>query len=266
MVYPHPTQPTFVVGEPLFLSLKLENASQRAVFVPRSPGTAMQDMVVQRLDPACCVANLSPPLLYCYPSRPDRWLRIAPGSSATFQETLLFRGGELVFPREGTYQLAARLRLRNRWLSSDAVTVRIAPPLEKRHERSSDLAADPESGLFVELGGSLSVPARDRLTKLRRDNPKFPLNPLVQLLDARNRVLAEAATPQKDRQRLQQLADDACLPPALRAEAQLPLLLDRAQAGDSQAKKRLRQRLAKRDRLPIAPHAAHLIRRNLTQL
>ena len=262
--YPNPSRPTFVIGEPIYLTLTVTNGSRRAVLVPRAPGTATQEIVVLRLDPSGDRVNLSPPLLFCTPPVQRSWFRLEPGASADFRETLHFRNGELVFPREGRYRLVTALRLRGRWISSEPLTVRIVPPLEKRHERSSAMVAEPEVGLFIELGGSVqSGPMHKQLASLSRSNPKFPLTPLVRLLDGRRDVLAEAKTPVKSRERLEGLAANSALPRPVRAEAELLVLLDSAQKGDRKAGARLRRRLSNEAKLPVAPYTAHLIRRRL---
>lgn len=211
--------------------------------------------------------SLSPPLLFCTAPSQRSWQRVESGAAATFRETLLFRRGELVFPREGTYRLIAGLRLRNRWIASDPVMVRIAPPLEKRHERSSAVIAEPEVGLFFELGGTYqSSQTRERLAYLRRTNPKFPLNPMARLLEGRCKVMAEAATPEKTRVQLAEIATASELPKHARAEAKLLLLLDRAQGGDRRSASRLRSHLANEARLPVEPYTAHLMKRQLENL
>ena len=266
-VYPNPSRPTFVIGEPIHLNLTLTNRSRRALRVPCFPATATQDMIILRLDPAGEIVSLSPPLLFCTAPSQRGWQRVESGSTAIFRETLLFRRGELVFPREGTFRLIAGLRLRGRWIASDPVIVRIAPPLEKRHERSSAVVAEPEVGLFFELGGTYqSSRALERLVYLRRTNPKFPLNPMALLLEGRRKVMAEAATPEKTRAQLAQIASTSALPKRIRTEAELLLLLDRAQDGERRSASRLRRRLADDSRLPVESYTAHLMKHRLENI
>lgn len=263
-VYPNPSRPTFVIGEPIHLTFVVTNRAQRTLKVPCAPGTATQDIVVLRLDASGEVESLTPPMLFCTAPSQRSWQRLAPGATAIFLETLLFRNGQLVFPREGTYQLMACLRLHSRWVASPPLAVSIVPPLERRHELSCAIAAHPETGLFVELGGTeLSSRIREQLEYLGQTNPKFPLNPLIQLLDGRRDVLAETTTTARSREQLARLAEDPALPSPVRTEADLLLLLDRAQKGDRRAKARLRRRLFDEARLPVTPYAAHLIRRRL---
>lgn len=265
-VYPDTSQATYVIGEPVHLTVELVNGSRRSVVLPRWPETATQEVVIYRMGPDGAV-SLIPPHLHCRCDGSAGWARLEPGRSAIFHETLLFRNGELVFPREGTYHLIAGLRLRKRWITSDALTVRVAPPLKRRHEKACEAAADPEAGLFVELGGAMFMDrAFERLERLARTNPKFPLNCQVRLLGGRRAVLAPEPTPPSWQLRLAGLATDRHLPRTVRDEAKLLLLLDRVQEGERPAAARLRQRLSDDLRLPIPIHAATLIRRRLEDL
>jgi hypothetical protein len=140
------------------------------------------------------------------------------------------------------------------------VTARIAPPLKRRHESSSALAAHPELGRVIELGGG-AVPMS--VTQLARANPKFPVNAMMGLVIGRQAVLAPKKTPAREQQRLARLATLRTLPRVMRAEAELLLLLDRAQGGDRRAAAKLRTRLADPLHLPIASYPASLMRRRL---
>jgi hypothetical protein len=266
-VYSRAAVPTYVIGEPVHLRVEVVNDSRQTLSVPRGASTATQHLVLQRREsPGGCV-NLLPPLLYCGGARRESRQNLPPGLKAVFHETLLFRGGETVFPRVGTYRLTAGLRLRGRWLLSAAETVHVAPPEVPRHERSSAIAAAPDAGLFIELGGAMWLDrAYEKLDRLDRDNPKFPLNRQFRLLTGRSEVLAEAPTPALWRARLAELALDRRAAAAVRAEAQLLLLLDRAQEGDRRSAARLRRRLTDDLRLPVPAYSAALIRRRLADL
>lgn len=265
-VYRQTRVPTLVIGEPLHVTAEVVNDSARPVLVPRWPSTATQNLVLQR-SATGTAARLLPPVLFCCGGGKERWRRLRPGERIAFHETLLFRNGELVFPREGTYELSACLQLRRGWIGSERQKIRVAPPLKRRQERACDLAADPAVGRFVELGGAPDAGgAEGNLAELRRVNPEFPLHAVVRLLHGREAVLAPRSTPLTWRRRLAKLGADRRLPEFVRTEARLLLALDQAQRGDTRAAARLARRLGTEDTVPIPGYSAMLIRRGLQTL
>src|SRR5215210_57358 len=262
-VYPGTSTPTFVIGEPIHVSLELENQSQRSLRLPCHPSTANQDFVLLRSDGKSFV-NLLPPLLFCETRVKAGWRRLEPGAHAVFHETLLFRNGSLIFPEEGKYKLMAGLRLQKGYLWSEVQDVRVAPPLKPRQESSCQAAAEPQSGLFVEMGGTGRLgPEHESLRALQKNNPDFPLNDVVKLLLGRHAVLAPARTPDHHRTRLRQISVDKRLPRFVRSEARLLLDLDRLQEGELRSAASLRRRLVE-GAIPLYP--ATLIRKRLEEL
>jgi hypothetical protein len=235
LAYPRTRHVTLVIGEPLHLTATLINDSGRAVHLPRPPTTLQSGLTVYREDETG-VAELTPPLLFCGHVPRRRRVRVEPGQTLSLHETLIHRRGELVFPREGRYRIFARLRISGRWVASPAVTVRVAPPLEPRHEASCELAVEPGCGLFLELGGGRHLAAaEDHLRRLLRTNPDFPLNAYVRLVYGRQAVLHGRPPYGAWRASLERLTGDRRLPPFVRAEARALLGIGAAQASRAAA-------------------------------
>lgn len=261
-VYWNTRTPTFVIGEPIHVSLELVNRSRRDLLMPCDPSTADQDLVLLRSE-GSLFTNLLPPLLFCATRGKTTWKRLEPSAQASIHETLLFRNGSLIFPAEGKYKLLAGLRLQKGYIWSKIHEVRVTPPLKPRQESSCHAAAEPQAGLFVEMGGAERLgPEHESLRRLQKNNPGFPLNDVVKLLLGRNSVLAPGRTPDHHRTRLRQISMDKRLPRFVRSEARMLLDLDRLQEGELRSSASLERRLLEGS---IPHYPATLIRKRLAE-
>lgn len=223
LAYPTTAEPTLVVGEPLHVTLRLLNGSARGIHYPANPATAHQSLMIYRLE-AGRALPLIPPVICCDGESARDWRRVESGHAATFHESLLYRRGGLVFPTEGRYELVARMRIRNRWITSSRRTVHVAPPLKQRHEASVELAQEAECGLLLELGGGDHLHhGYECLRRLQRDNPDFPMNSLTRLVLGRQAALKGRVPYPSWRQSLRKLRNDSLQPPFVRHEADLLL-------------------------------------------
>jgi hypothetical protein len=165
---PPSTGTYFTYGQPIFLTVEIENQTQRLLRLPRfllDPKAGFLEVIITRVD-----RPNSEPTPYqsihqrCFERLADGDIVLPPGG--TFRENLQihFGSGGFAFAEPGRYEVRVVLALFERQLEAELLAwspplkLRIAYPKSAEEEIESDFLFSPSVGRWFALGGTDALP------------------------------------------------------------------------------------------------------------